>query len=1231
MKNTDSQELFRRRLGRLLTRARQRVLLYGSVRVLAVGGFMFLLAVWSAGGPLRPGGFLAGGLAVSLAAGLAVLIWTQIVARLLRLRYPRDLVRRVESEGNFANILVAGEEGLRLPERWSADEPVRRELRDRLYRRGLKILDFLSPAEVVPVPYRGLSLAAAALVLVLAAIFPLAAPVTLDRGLSRLLDPRPVPRPVPTKGIYPGTDRDFVVVGQDLELTARDFAGGDGLGVCEIRSGQGMWQPVKTAAVAVPRDDAFLPAPFRLWSAVITNVHEDFSWRFRRGTLVSEPRSVTVRHYPLFTELAGRVLPPSYTGLHPQDLQHLPSWFEVPVGSRLELAGKVNHPLVKACLVTSSQDSMDLDLAGIEVRGSMTIADSCSFHIVLEDRFALRSQAPIEFEVSALPDEPPLVRLSRPEDDGILPLDGNLLLKTEATDDYGLVSLALQTRVLSRSGGAAGGADSGIPWEEGVFWRPGRAAAAGWATSAGPVELSGKGQGDKNSQLQVALDLQIDLQGLELVAGDVLELRVAALDNKEPGPGQDGFSRALRLVLPSAADVLAAQAQAGEQRQGELEEMRRRGRELGADLDRLNRELLKNPLPDWARQQEMEAAIERQKALQEELARLARELQQDLDKLAAGQMTSKALLDKADEVSQLLSQPQGESLEDLLAKMDQAREQVSPQEVAQAIKEVARNQKDMARRLDAALAMLKRMEREQNMEGLASLLEQMIRKQQELVDLSREMAAQENGADQENSGQDPEEGNQSADQGGKKESDGSAAQSGEQPSAEEMARRQEALAQELEQLQEKLAEALDALREEQADGDQSPSAEQMEQALQQALENLEKQKQNGDMQKASEQLAQLDPQQAAEFQQQALRDLGSLYHVLIQSQQAMQMAMQQHQISALRQLAADMLALSTRQEEIAARIPAKLRDVRTLDLTRSQYRLQKAAVGVRERLSLLMDESPTRIMKLLGKLDVLIGKMGVTVQAMEDNRAATARSGALDSLAETNRLVIGLLTEAQINSQSSSGGSGNPQQSMAQKLQQMAMEQAKLNGMTEQLRQMLANRGLSQATRAQMKRLGECQGNLGGQLKELEAQERENPSGERLLGDLGELGRQMERISGDLDEGLVSEETLVRQERILSRLLDARNSVRRRDYTTRRESRTAANLYGDMESQVGPAEGEDRDNPFRLRYQALEKAPLEYRDLVRRYFAALDSLRRLDTRDLSGPEQSVEGGREDMP
>ena len=74
-------------------------------------------------------------------------------------------------------------------------------------------------------------------------------------------------------------------------------------------------------------------------------------------------------------------------------------------------------------------------------------------------------------------------------------------------------------------------------------------------------------------------------------------------------------------------------------------------------------------------------------------------------------------------------------------------------------------------------------------------------------------------------------------------------------------------------------------------------------------------------------------------------------------------------------------------------------------------------------------------------------------------------------------------------------------------------------------------------------------------------------------------------------------------------MLDARNSVRRRDFTSRRESESAGRLYTDQGGTLG-AEPDEANNPFRLKYQPLEQAPMEYRDLVRRYFSALDSLGR---------------------
>jgi hypothetical protein len=861
------------------------------------------------------------------------------------------------------------------------------------------------------------------------------------------------------------------------------------------------------------------------------------------------------------------------------------------------------------------------------------------FHLEVEDAFGLTNRNPLRYEVIATPDERPLVELLRPDDDGVLPLAGDLMLEVSAVDDFALDAVRLLVRTLSPRAGR-----DEAPWHGGSFWPGEDGGWRSWPVPPGELALRAHRVDEGRSSLRTRFRVEVRAGELDLVPGDILEIVAEAVDNKRPLPAGTSRSRVLRLTLPSAADVLDLQAEAAEEHKSDLEEMRRRGGELESDLDRLNRELMKNPLPDWARQQEMEKAIQRQKALQEELGRVADELQQELENLARGQLTSEEQLEKADQVSELLSQEGSERLEDLLARLEEGSTQVSPEEVARVMDEVARNQKDMARRLDAALSMLQRMAQEQELEGLTALVEQMMRKQQELAELSREMAEAESQEGESESGETPDgetregesqdgETREGENQGDENTSSDPAAE--DKPTPEELARRQEALAEELEQLQEKLAEALEQMKEQNEAADTPEHQKELAESLEEALEKMKDQQSSEKMEQASESLQDMDPEKAAEMQEQALRDLGALYHVMLQTQQAMQAAMQMEQVSSLRGLAADLLAVSTRQEEIVAKIPPRLRDLRTLELTRSQHRVQKAATQVRENLAELMDESPTRILRLLEKLDALIEEMGTSLRAMEENRAAVARRHARESLASSNRIVIGLLTEAQMSGGQGAGGSSKP--SAGEQLQEMIRKQAELNGVTEELRRMLADRGMSQESRSQMERLGQEQADLAermGQLAEEQSgsagqggeggqagqdgkpdgpevvPERVRPEAERLLGDLSQLGRDMETVGEDIEGGLISEDTLRRQERILSRMLDARNSVRERDYSNRRESRTAGRLYGDQAGREGS--GDDEDRPGRRRFQPLEKAPLEYRDLVRRYFSALDSLRLQD-------------------
>jgi len=261
---------------------------------------------------------------------------------------------------------------------------------------------------------------------------------------------------------------------------------------------------------------------------------------------------------------------------------------------------------------------------------------------------------------------------------------------------------------------------------------------------------------------------------------------------------------------------------------------------------------------------------------------------------------------------------------------------------------------------------------------------------------------------------------------------------------------------------------------------------------------------------------------------------------------------------------------------------------------------------------------------MLENLDGMIRTQGEVLEQLKEGRGQAARQAATRSLAGMNEVVINLLTQAQQTGEG--GGSGQPQPMLSQQLRQMSEQQSGLNALAEQLRR--SQGGISQELRAGMQRLQQGQQGLAGQARQLAEQQRElerSGEGQRVLGDLDALGREMERVGDDLAGGLITPEVLRRQERILSRLLDMHNASRERDWARRREGRTADELFADQDGVVGPEAGPD--DPDARRWRPVEEAPPAYRDLVRRYYREVQRLHEQTGRlDDGRPDDRRRGG-----
>jgi hypothetical protein len=139
-----------------------------------------------------------------------------------------------------------------------------------------------------------------------------------------------------------------------------------------------------------------------------------------------------------------------------------------------------------------------------------------------------------------------------------------------------------------------------------------------------------------------------------------------------------------------------------------------------------------------------------------------------------------------------------------------------------------------------------------------------------------------------------------------------------------------------------------------------------------------------------------------------------------------------------------------------------------------------------------------------------------------------------------------------------------------------------------------------------MGRLAAEQGAVRKSLEDLAREASRSGELSKLLGDLQRVARDMREVQTDLAGGNVNPETMNKQERILSRLLDAQRSMHERDFEKRRKAETGTNTSRQSPPPIDLTTVEGRNRLQRDLLRALEEGyARDYEELIKKYFEAL--------------------------
>lgn len=912
-------------------------------------------------------------------------------------------------------------------------------------------------------------------------------------------------------------------------------------------------------------------------------------YRAQAGPVRTARHTFTVVERPDIRLLRARVTSPSYTGRGTEQLPDNVGDVSGMRGSSISISITTNVKpasahivqlfprtvrLASAAAVPTPPASFDtvripMTINGTSASGGFRLTRDGSYYIALTSPEGITNLSPVQYSMSVSTDGPPSIALMQPTGD--FEIDRSMLLPTQVriADDYGFSRLRVMYRLT-----ASKYAEPMKDFREHVIPLP------------------------RNRSTTMEVPYVWDMTRMDMVPEDEVEIYFEVYDNDAVAGPKVARTETLKVRFPSLDETLRQAEQQQNQANADMEQVLKQAMDARKQMDELNRELMKQlaqnkQQANWQEQQKLQNLMKQHEQMQQKLEQIAENLRAVTEKLQQAKAMSPETLQKYMELQKLFQDIKNPALMEQMRKMQQEMEKMTPEQMAEAMKNYKYNEEQFRQSIERTMNILKRMQTEQKVDELIRRAEDLANQQERLNDMMRET--------------DPND---------------KAMQQG-------LAERQRDLARDAEKMQQQAAELTKQMSEA---GEDMPSKE-----MQEAQESLEQNGPQESMDQAGEQMERGDMQKAQQQGEQAKQSAQDFQKKMQSVKKKMQENSQRAVANKMKKAMQDLLELSRREEELKKQTEqTQANSPQFRDLAQQQAQMKEQMENIADQMMSLGQKSFAVTPEMGKEMGDAIRQMQNATQSLEQRdgfQASQQEGGAMSSMNNAAKMMAEALQQMQ-NGQGQQGGMGMGM-SMQQRLQQMSAQQQMINQAMQQ-QQGQGQQGQGQQGQGEQEgegkegkgkngkngrngEGGEGEGE-GSEMKRLQRQQQEvkksvdemnkelRESGgtrKNMLGDLERAANEIEEVLSDMRSGQVTPETLQRQERILSRLLDANRSQRERDFEKERESKPGVDIVRqsppELRFQNNDAQRTLRDQ-LRSREQGYTK---DYEYMIRRYFEAL--------------------------
>ena len=606
-------------------------------------------------------------------------------------------------------------------------------------------------------------------------------------------------------------------------------------------------------------------------------------------------------------------------------------------------------------------------------------------------------------------------------------------------------------------------------------------------------------------------DYAWDLYELDLQPGDKLTYYFEAFDNDGVNGSKSAKTQVFTFDMPTVEEFEQLEDANNEEIKKELEASLEESKKIQEELKKLREDLLQEKEMDWRKRKEIEKLLERQKELEQNMQKANEKFQENMKNQMEFSKPNEELLKKQEQVQKMFDELMNEEMKKMMEEMEKMMEEMTKEMAMEDIEEMELKDEELEKELDRMLEMFKKLEVETEMQQQIDKLEELAEEQEQLAE------------DTEN----------------------------ESKSPEQLEQEQEKLNEEFEKLQEEMKELEEKNKELENPMDMENMDEQMEDIDQ-------------DMEDSKEQLGKKENSKASKSQKNAAQKMKQAAGQMAMQMQAGQMEQMQEDIDALRQLLENLVTLSFEQEQnMDAFKSAAINTPNYVELVQDQYKIKDDFKIVEDSLQALAKRVVQIESFVTEKVTDIKRDMQTGLKELEERQkqpASVRQQSAMRGLNDLALMLSEVMNQMQQDMAGMMAGSQNCQggkpgkgkgKGKGRMPQNMGELQQQLNQQMENMKQGKGGKGAMPGMSKEFAQMARRQAMLRQALQELQDDRRGQGQGDTKL---QELIDQMEKSEIDLVNKRLNNETLERQQDIMTRLLDFEKAERERDQDEKRKA-----------------------------------------------------------------------------